>query len=246
MKTVCLWSGPRNVSTALMYSFAQRPDTSIVDEPLYGHYLRVSGAVHPGGDEVMRAMNCDGDAVIRSLLGSERPHLEVLFIKHMAHHLLELDLSFLSSTQNVFLIRDPREMLPSLTVQIPHAGLADTGLKRQWEVYRSLQSQGQSPAIIDARELLLDPSGVISALCRHLGIDFYSGMLSWPAGPVKEDGIWARHWYQAVHKSTGFANYVAKEDFPESLKPLLDECRPYYENLYAQSIKAQPSRDIQS
>jgi hypothetical protein len=229
-----------------MYSFAQRPDTSIVDEPLYGHYLRVSGAVHPGGDEVMRAMNCDGDAVIRSLLGSERPHLEVLFIKHMAHHLLELDLSFLSSTQNVFLIRDPGEMLPSLTVQIPHAGLADTGLKRQWEVYRSLQSQGQSPAIIDARELLLDPGGVISALCLHLGIDFYSGMLSWPAGPVKEDGIWARHWYQAVHKSTGFANYVAKEDFPESLKPLLDECRPYYENLYAQSIKAQPSRDIQS
>lgn len=245
MKTVCLWSGPRNVSTALMYSFAERPDTSVVDEPLYGHYLRVSGAVHPGRDEVMRAMNCDGDAVMRGLLGGERPLSEVLFIKHMAHHLIDLNLSFLSFTRNVFLIRDPKEMLPSLTVQVPHAGLADTGLKRQWDVYRNLQSQGRSPAIIDARELLLDPAGVIAALCHYLGIDFYPGMLSWPAGPIKEDGVWASHWYHAVHKSTGFANYVAKDDFPINLKPLLDECRPYYENLYAQSIRARPSKDIQ-
>ena len=245
MKTVCLWSGPRNVSTALMYSFAERPDTRVVDEPLYGHYLRVSGAVHPGRDEVMQAMNCDGDAVMRGLLGSEKSHSEVLFIKHMAHHLIDLNLSFLSFTRNVFLIRDPKEMLPSLTVQVPHAGLADTGLKRQWEVYRNLQSQGQSPAIIDARELLLDPAGVIAALCHYLGIDFYPGMLNWPAGPTKEDGIWASHWYHAVRKSTGFANYVAKDDFPVNLKPLLDECRPYYENLYAQSIRARPSKDIQ-
>jgi sulfotransferase family protein len=244
MKIVCLWSGPRNVSTALMYSFARRPDTRVVDEPLYGHYLRVSGADHPGRDQVMQAMNCDGDAVMLDLLSSEKRHEEVLFIKHMAHHLVDLDQSFLRSTQNVFLIRDPVEMLPSLTVQIPTAGLADTGLKRQWEIYQDLRARQQSPAIIDSRQLLLDPAGVIAALCQHLDLEFVPGMLSWPAGPIKEDGVWARHWYHNVHKSTGFANYVAKDDFPAHLRPLLEQCRPYYENLYACSIGAHPSTDV--
>ena len=246
MKTVCLWSGPRNVSTALMYSFAERPDTCVVDEPLYGHYLRVSGADHPGRSEVLEAMDCDGDAVIRHLLGSDRPPVDLLFIKHMAHHLTDLDLSFLASTLNVLLIRDPQDMLPSLTVQIPRAGLADTGLKRQWDLYGNLKAEGQTPAIIDAMELLLDPAGVLEELCRYLDIPFYPGMLEWPAGPVKEDGIWAKHWYHAVHKSVGFAKYEAKGRFPEPLQALLDECRPYYENLYAESIKARTSKDTQS
>ena len=244
MKTLCLWSGPRNVSTALMYSFDQRPDTHVVDEPLYGHYLRVSGADHPGRDEIMQAMNCDGNAVMHDLLQSGSPGAEILFIKHMAHHLIDLDLSFLATTENIFLIRDPEEMLPSLTVQIPHAGLADTGLKRQWEVYRDLLANGQSPTIIDARELLLDPIGVLESLCLSLRIDYCDDMLRWPAGPITEDGIWAKHWYHAVHKSTGFASYVAKSDFPKKLKPLLDECRPFYENLYEHAIRARPAREL--
>jgi hypothetical protein len=238
MKTVCLWSGPRNVSTALMYSFAQRPDTRVVDEPLYGHYLRVSGAQHPGRQEILQAMNCDGDALMRDLLARDDKDVDILFLKHMAHHLSDLDLSFLESTENVFLIRDPIEMLPSLTVQLPYAQLADTGLQRQLEVLQKLDKAGQSSAVIDSRELLLDPAGVIGALCEHLGIGFSPRQLHWRAGPISEDGIWAKHWYQAVHKSTCFAKYIAKNRFPARLEPLLDECRPFYEKLFARSIKA--------
>lgn len=140
---ICLWSGPRNVSTALMYSFAQRDDVRVVDEPLYGHYLRVSQAPHPGSDDVQRAMNCDGNAVMRELL--QRPTSARLFLKHMAHHLVDLDLGFLERTCNVFLIRDPREMLPSLHIQLPDARLADTSLKQQWELFSDLSAVGRIP-----------------------------------------------------------------------------------------------------
>ena len=243
MNTVCLWSGPRNVSTALMYSFAQRPDTRVVDEPLYGHYLRTSCADHPGGDEVMLTMDCDGDSVMRRLLDDDVQDKPVLFIKHMAHHLIDLDLSFLEKTQNAVLIRDPRDMLPSLTVQLPHAGLTDTGLKRQWELVEDLRDNGQSPAVIDSRELLRDPGGVIAAFCQWIGVEFLPGMLRWPAGPIAEDGIWAKHWYHSVHLSTGFADYVARESFPDRLLPLLEDCRPYYERLFALAIKARSFED---
>ncbi len=238
MKTVCLWSGPRNVSTALMYSFAQRPDTRVVDEPLYGHYLKTSGADHPGGAEVVQTMNCEGDSVMRTLLDYEDPQKPVLFIKHMAHHLLGLDLSFLDQTSSAFLIRDPKDMLPSLTVQLPQAGLADTGFKRQWQLVRKLRSMGQSPVIIDSRELLRNPAGVLETFCRQIDIEFLPAMLSWPAGPIAEDGIWAKHWYHSVHKSVGFAKYLARKNFPDKLLPLLDECQPYYDKLFAGAIKA--------
>lgn len=236
---VCLWSGPRNVSTALMYSFAQRDDMIVVDEPLYGHYLRVSGVDHPGADEVLAAMNCDGDAVMQDLLDRQLRNPEKrLFLKHMAHHLVELDLGFLAATTNIFLIRDPREMLPSLTIQVPRARLADTGLKRQWGLYSELVSAGQAPAILDSRELLLDPAGVLRQLCESLELDFTPAMLAWKAGPRPEDGVWAPHWYHAVHKSTGFAPYRAKKGFPARLQPLLDECLPWYERLVSRAIRA--------
>lgn len=166
---ICLWSGPRNVSTALMYSFAQRKDIRVVDEPLYGHYLRVSGADHPGGHDVMDAMNCAGDEVMRDLLSAqEADPSRTLFIKHMAHHLLDLNLDFLHGTRNVFLVRDPQEMLPSLTVQVPHAALADTGLKRQWELFSEMADRGENPLVLDSRELLQDPEGVLRKLCAAL------------------------------------------------------------------------------
>jgi len=228
---ICLWSGPRNVSTALMYSFAQRDDIRIIDEPLYGHYLRVSGADHPGGQDVMGAMNCDGDAVMRELVDQQAlDSTKRLFIKHMAHHLVGLDLGFVRQTCNLFLIRDPKEMLPSLTVQVPHAQLADTGMKRQC-------------AILDSRELLLDPEGVLRQLCDHLGHVFTADMLQWPAGPRAEDGVWAPHWYHAVHQSTGFAAYRPKLDFPAHLEPLLVECQPWYDLLFEQAIRATNSGD---
>ena len=236
---ICLWSGPRNVSTALMYSFAQRDDISVVDEPLYGYYLRSSGAEHPGREEVMSAMNCDGAAVMRELLEMQaRDRSRRLFVKHMAHHILDLDISILHASCNIFLIRNPREMLPSLTIQVPHAGLPDTGLQQQWNLYSELVSAGQQPAVLDARELLLDPAGVLRKLCEHIGLPPSDSMLQWPAGPRPEDGVWAPYWYHAVHQSTGFGSYVPKSGFPAQLDGLLAECKPWYDRLFEHSIRA--------
>ncbi len=239
MRTVNVWSGPRNVSTALMYCFAQRSDTRVVDEPLYGHYLLAGGEDHPGRDEIMASMNCDGNAVMAELI--ERPSANgetVLFLKQMAHHLVGIDTEFLAATANVLLIRDPVEMLPSLTIQLPRANLLDTGLSRQWKLYGDLVASGQRPAVIDSRELLLDPAGVLLQLCNRLGLEFEPGMLSWPCGRRKEDGIWEKYWYKAVHQSTGFATYQPKGDFPETLRGLLDECKPYYEQLFDHALRA--------
>jgi len=228
-----------------MYSFAQRADMQVVDEPLYGHYLRVSGANHPGRNEVLAKMNCDGDAVMHEMLArTSQDDSKQLFLKHMAHHLVDIDLGFLLQTQNVFLIRDPREMLPSLTVQLPQARLADTGLEQQWHLFENLVSSGQEPAILDSRELLLDPAGVLQQLCRHLEIEFTEEMLHWPVGPRTEDGVWAPHWYHAVHQSTGFALYNAKSDFPSYLEPLLNECVPWYDRLFEHAFRASNHGDI--
>jgi hypothetical protein len=226
-----VWSGPRNVSTALMYSFRQRPDTVVVDEPLYGHYLRVTGAAHPGEKEVMAAMDCDGERVVREvILGPcER---QILFMKNMAHHLVELDRNFLNYITNVLLIRDPEEMLPSLARQLPNPTLRDTGLAQQAEILDLILDKDAEPVVLDAKYLLLDPPGTLERACKKLGIPFESSMLSWPAGPKPEDGVWARYWYDGVHSSTAFAPYRPKtEPFPERLEPLLRECRPFYERL---------------
>jgi hypothetical protein len=221
-----------------MYSFAERADTRVIDEPLYGHYLRVSGARHPGRNDIMAAMNCDGDLVMRDLLRAARSEPQMLFLKQMAHHLVDLDLDFMRHTLNVFLVRDPEQMLPSLTIQVPHAGLADTGLDRQWQIYEWLSAEGQHPAVIDSRELLLDPEGVLRQLCNHLALDFNDAMLSWRQGPREEDGVWAPHWYHAVHKSVGFSQYREKTAFPDHLRPLLAECKPWYDKLFAKAFRA--------
>lgn len=234
-----VWSGPRNVSTALMYAFRQRPDTLVLDEPLYGHYLKVTRADHPGDDEVLAAMDTDGGRVVREvLLGPcERP---VHFFKNMAHHLTGLDRGFLDAVSNVLLTRDPAEMLPSLARQITAPTLRDTGLFQQAEILDHVLRSGGDPVVLDAREVLLDPRGVLRKACDRLGIPFYEAMLRWPAGPKPEDGIWARHWYPNVHASTGFSAYKPKTDaFPERLLPLLEECRPLYERLNRYAIPAE-------
>jgi hypothetical protein len=227
-----------------MYSFAQRDDVLVVDEPLYGHYLRVSGADHPGREAVLAAMNCDGHSVMLELLSrASRDDSKRLFLKHMAHHLIDIDLGFLQRTRNVFLIRDPKDMLPSLTVQLPQARLADTGLEQQWRLFENLISSGQKPVVLDSRELLLDPVGVLRQLCEHMGISFSEKMLHWPAEPIAEDGVWAPHWYHAVHNSTGFASYQAKTGFPPQLEPLLKECTPWYERLFEHALRARKNGD---
>ena len=237
---ICLWSGPRNVSTAVMYSFGRREDTRVLDEPLYAHYLRVSGAPHPGREEVLAAQDQHGDRVVRDVIlgDSDRP---VLFMKQMAHHLVDLDLGFLDRTANVLLIRDPQQMLPSLLRQLPEPTLTDTGLRSQSDLLRDLRRRGQEPVVLDSRELLLDPRSLLEQLCERLELPFDEAMLEWPAGGREEDGVWAKHWYQNIHRSTGFQPYVEKTDpFPDDLTELLEECRPHYDSLFRSALRARP------
>lgn len=233
-----VWSGPRNVSTALMYSFAQRSDTRVVDEPLYAHYLRVSGAPHPGREAVLATQEQDGDKVVRDvILGPcDRP---VAFFKQMAHHLVGLDRAFLAHTANVILTRDPNEMLPSLRENVARPKLADTGYAVQTQLFEKLRALGQDPPVLDAREILLAPRKVLGELCRRLGIPFEESMLSWKPGARPEDGVWAPHWYASVHRSSGFEPYRPKTaPFPAELTELLAECRPHYDALARVAIRA--------
>jgi hypothetical protein len=240
IKRICLWSGPRNVSTALMYSFAQRSDCRVIDEPLYAHYLSKTPAreYHPDAEEVIATMENDGEKVVRDLiLGDfDKP---VVFFKHMTHHLVNLDLGFLSRTVNVLLTRDPVDMLPSYAAQVEKPTLLDVGYQQHIELLKYLQSIGQNPPVLDSKQILLNPKKVLSELCQRIDIPFEEVMLRWKAGARPEDGSWAKHWYKSVHESTGFGKYIPKtEPFPESLKPLLEECKPYYEQLSAMAIKA--------
>lgn len=236
-KRLSLWSGPRNVSTALMYSFAQRPDTRVVDEPFYGYYLKVTDAPHPGKKEVMDSMELDFNKIVRQICQSDygKP---VVFFKNMAHHLVEVELSFLDQLQNLFLIRDPREVLPSLINQIPQPTMRDVGLKKQWELFSHLSEQGYPPVIIDSKELLLDPESILMQVCDLTGLPYFLEMTNWKTGPLPEDGVWAKHWYQNVHESGGFQAYKPKQEpLPESLLDLFEECDHYYQLLYQQALK---------
>ncbi len=241
-KLICLWSGPRNVSTALMYSFAQRRDTRVIDEPLYGHFLRVTGISHPGRDEVMSNMECDGNKVMADLLMGSDIDSHIVFLKQMAHHLVDLDMRFLNKVTNIILIRNPEKMLISLTKNLPQASLADTGLTIQWNLFSQLRSNGQSVVVIDSCELLSDPEGVLRLLCENLEIDFNIEMLNWPRGPRPEDGIWAKYWYKNVHLSETFNKNLSCEKIPSNLQDLLSECELWYEKLFKHAIKVKSSK----
>lgn len=225
-----------------MYAFAQRSDTQVIDEPLYAHYLHTKygadavDSTHPATAEVLASMATDATEVVRDvILGPcDKP---VLFMKQMAHHLIEIDLGFLEQTVNIFLIRDPREMLPSLAKVIGTPTLADTGLKTQHDLLISLRAAGQSPPILDARLLLEGPRSVLCQLCERLGLRFETSMLSWEAGGNPADGVWAPYWYGNVHRSTAFAPYRPKsEPFPEGLEDVLAACSPHYEGLREDAI----------
>lgn len=232
IKRISVWSGPRNISTALMYSFAQRMDTQIFDEPLYAYYLKNSNAkaYHPGADEILRTMENDGTAVVDMMLNySEKP---VLFFKNMTHHILNLDRTFMKHITNVILTRDPKEMLPSFDKVIKDPNLDDVGYKLHIDLLNEFDSQGIDYVVLDAKNVLLNPEGVLKQLCDHIGIPFDEQMLNWIPSERPEDGVWAKYWYANVHKSSGFSEYKPKTDpFPEHLMPLLNECKPYYNQL---------------
>lgn len=240
MKRINLWSSPRNVSTALMYSFAQRSDTKVVDEPLYAYYLskQVAQVVHPGEKEILESQPTDAGVVVKDMVSGayERP---VVFFKQMTHHLVEMDLDFLEKMENVLLIRDPRAMLFSYAKVIPNPTVADLGIEQQVELMRFLERRGKLTAVLDAKDLLLDPAFVLDALCQRLGIPFEENMLEWEAGPRPEDGVWAKHWYGTVHQSTRFQTYSPPpEKLPPHLEALAAQCQPLYAELYQYALKA--------
>ena len=246
---ICCWSGPRNLSTALMYSFAQRPDTQVVDEPLYAHFLHRSGphppGRHPGRQEILEAQEKDGEKVVRDLIlgPCEQP---VLFVKMMTHHLLDIDRAFLAQTRHIFLVRDPAAVLRSLARLTMDLGLGDTGLVEQRRLFEEVREQGQNPPVVDARELQLDPPGVLRQLCERLGLAFDEGMMSWPAGGRPEDGVWAPHWYEKAHRSTHFKPYRPNsEPLPPALEPLLEQCLPHHEFLFQHRLRARADRRAQ-
>lgn len=221
-----------------MYSFAQRSDTKVFDEPLYGHYLRVTDSDHPGKDEIIKSMESDGEKVITDILVSEHEK-EVLFFKQMTHHLIELNEDFLKNVINVFLIRDPKELIISFAKVIPDVTMERIGVKKQFDLFQKLFTDGQESVVIDSGEILKDPKKVLTGLCEKLCIPFEKSMLNWNAGPIEEDGVWAEYWYENVHKSTGFSKpFRKKEELPEKFIPLYNECKKYYNYLKGFSIKA--------
>ncbi len=239
---IAMWSGPRNISTAMMRSWGNRPDTFVCDEPFYAHYLQVTGLDHPGAADVVAHYETDWRNVIQSLLGEIPDAKTIFYQKHMAHHLLpDMDRSWLSEVENCFLIRDPHEMLTSLIKNIPEPRIEDTGLPQQVEILQYVKKHvGRTPPILDARDVLMNPRGMLELFCERIGAVFMEKMLSWPAGPRDTDGIWAPYWYHAVVSSTEFQPYRPKSDrLPDHLLGLHERCRECYNLLYAERLSRQ-------
>jgi hypothetical protein len=232
-----LISGPRNVSTALMYSFAQRSDTTVTDEPFYAVYLAKSGALHPGAEAVVRALPSDENVVRSSLMASNtRP---VLFVKNMAHHMEVLDDPFITGATNIFLIRDPHLILSSYAAVIAKPVMRDIGVAYQYELFRRLTDAGQEPIVLDSGYLLHEPIAVLTKLCGRCGLAFEQRMAHWPPGPKSYDGVWAPHWYANVHRTTGFTKIAAPaRTLPQHLVELYQEAKGFYEKLLPFSLKA--------
>jgi sulfotransferase family protein len=234
-----MWSGPRTLSTALMRSFENRPDTVVVDEPLYGYYLAATRIDHPGRDQIMLSMPTTWPDAIQPLVSGDLPAGKTVFYqKHMTHHLLaEVDRASLGGLRHAFLIRDPRSLLASYAKVRDTPTLADLGLAQQVEIFRRFGGP-----VIDAADLAAQPEPALEALCAALGITFTRAMLAWPAGPRPTDGVWARYWYSSVWESTGFsADHGSSRrkatKLSPSLEPLAAQCQPFYEELAAHRIK---------
>ena len=235
-RTICLWSCPRNISTALMYSFAQRKDTQVFDEPLYAHYLKVSGAKHPAREEVLNSLENDGAKVVQEVI--LKKNKKTLFHKLMTHFLVDIDTSFLSEVINIIFIRNPEEIITSYDKVISNPKMEDIGVKQQYELYLDLEKRGEKPIVLDSKYLLQDPKLILKKVCALLEIPFDKKMLKWEKGVRKEDGVWAKYWYSNVHNSTGFLPYIKKEiNLKDSNLELAQQCKPYYEFLTAKSIQ---------
>lgn len=242
---IAMWSGPRNISTAMMRAFENRPDAAVWDEPFYAYYLRHTGIVHPMNAEVIAAGISDSwQRVVRACTEEPLPpnrHGEaptVFYQKHMTHHMTpEIGLDWLGGVSNVFLIRRPEAVLASYHDRRADPEMSDIGFDRQAEIFdRVVELTGSTPPVIDSDDVLADPRRMLSELCASLGIAFDEAMLSWPSGGRDSDGAWAPHWYGSVEKSTGFAKQREPRPLPDHLRPLAEKCLPYYERLAAHRL----------
>lgn len=236
-RIINMWASPRNVSTAMMYAWAQRPDTTVWDEPMYGNFLAVTPIEHPMQDEVLAAMATDAGDIVDRMLNSEWP-TPIAFYKNMAHHLVGFDIEVVDAMDNFLLTRDPIDMLPSLArgmARVP--SLEDTGYSVQIDIVERLTATGRTPIVVDSRSVLDDPEGTLTKLCAALDINFDPSMLTWATGPKDYDGVWGSHWYTRLHGTTGFEPYNPRiSPMPNELKDLLTQCAPLYGRLTEYAI----------
>jgi hypothetical protein len=248
MLRLAMWSGPRNISTAMMRSWGNRDDTFVCDEPLYSYYLNATRKPHPCLEEVIAAGETDWRKVVAWLtegavgnaLRGVPAGRAIFYQKHMTHHLLpEISRDWLGQVTNCFLIRHPREMLASYVKIVETPELLDTGFPQQTEIFEWVREHtGRVPPVLDSADVLRDPRRMLGLLCDALGIEFQEAMLSWPPGPRATDGVWAKHWYGEVEKSTGFRPYQPKQiDLPDWLQPIYRQCLEHYERLYEHRLK---------
>ena len=236
---IAMWSGPRNLSTAMMRSFGARADTQVSDEPFYGAYLAQTGDDHPMAADVIAAMDCDWASVARALSGpAPRP---VWYQKHMVHHMVgPVGLDDLPGFTHAFLIRAPERVIASYAAKRETVTADDLGFARQRDWFdREADRLGHAPPVIDSGDVLADPQGTLSKLCAAIGIDWDPAMLRWPAGRRESDGIWARHWYGRVLESTEFeAADSALPALPDDVLAVRDACRPHYDHMTRYRLSA--------
>jgi hypothetical protein len=238
---LAMWSGPRNISTAMMRAWENRGDCTVVDEPLYAHYLSHTGLEHPAREEVIAAGETDWRKVAAQLTGPVPGGKPVWYQKHMTHHLLpHIERGWLGKLAHVFLIRDPREVLLSYVRSRPSVTAEDIGVLQQLEIFEYVQRlSGVTPPVIDAGEFLQAPEAQLCALCERLGIGFSPRMLSWPAGSRASDGVWAPYWYATVQRSTGFEPYrVRDRRVPRQWQSVIDSVMPAFEAMFERRLMA--------
>jgi hypothetical protein len=232
---IAMWSGPRNISTAMMRSFGARSDCHVIDEPFYAAFLATTGLIHPMNDEVLAAQPNDWRDVVPQLLAPTPNDEPVFYQKQMTHHMLpSFGLDWMSECRNAFLIRDPALVLASYVTQRENVQLADIGFAQQAEIFaREADRLGHAPPVIEGIDVLRDPAATLSKLCAALDIPWTTEMLSWPPGRRATDGVWAPAWYDAVERSTGFGPPPAEMKTPlaDHLRPIADAARPHYEAL---------------
>ena len=234
-----MWSGPRNISTAMMRAFEARGDCAVVDEPFYAAYLAASGSDHPMQAAVLASQSVVPAEVVAALRRPLPDGATLQYQKQMAHHMVfAVDTAWMASVRHAFLVRDPAAMIASYLKKRTHVVATDLGLARQRQLYESvLAATGVAPPIVDAADVLRDPSSLLRALCRALGIAYTDRMCQWPPGRRATDGVWAPHWYGAVERSTGFAPYVAAEPkLDEAAEQVRAECTQDYQFFYERRL----------